>query len=492
MKWVFLMPVIVTGLLESLVPHNHVLKTSLDVSEIIELKDYGRHIQIRDACQKDDTTYLVGGATTTQSSALGMDAFLFVYEGNELRHVESFGGMREDVFTTIHCESRLVLAGYSSSADFLAVPVNHFHRAFVLELSESFGVERLTVVDDPFQSTIHGLDVRGNHIVAVGHVQRITQSNFLYLSITPTTVTERVFGGDGFDVFYDVRIEDSVVAVGESSSREYGVSGPRAIQIRLHSNGDVLSTQPLLTSSASRYLYLDATRLAGESGGTGFVQARQSSQIQFIQESTSIHGRFGETWFGHAGNKGFIEGRPSLNHPVVAAFEDFIVLQKEGMLYEAMVMIPHRFHIENQILFYNDKPLEVRVESYWEELVYVEQEVAYAGPFKLIQSHKTIRITPTCNVKATIYYHPVQLVCNQPFELNGIRHQEPLLLHQPGTYSLVLDEVSTVFVIEATKQLVIDVVPEVTQVIAVVESESRMWMIPAAMFALFVGKKYLS
>jgi hypothetical protein len=444
MKWVFLMPVIVTGLLESLVPHHHVLKTSLDVSEIIELKDYGRHIQIRDACQKDDTTYLVGGATTTQSSALGMDAFLFVYEGNELRHVESFGGMREDVFTTIHCESRLVLAGYSSSADFLAVPVN------------------------------------------------ITQSNFLYLSITPTTVTERVFGGDGFDVFYDVRIEDSVVAVGESSSREYGVSGPRAIQIRLHSNGDVLSTQPLLTSSASRYLYLDATTLAGESGGTGFVQARQSSQIQFIQESTSIHGRFGETWFGHAGNKGFIEGRPFLNHPVVAAFEDFIVLQKEGMLYEAMVIIPHRFHIENQILFYNDKPLEVRVESYWEELVYVEQEVAYAGPFKLIQSHKTIRITPTCNVKATIYYHPVQLVCNQPFELNGIRHQEPLLLHQPGTYSLVLDEVSTVFVIEATKQLVIDVVPEVTQVIAVVESESRMWMIPAAMFALFVGKKYLS
>jgi hypothetical protein len=173
MKWAFLMPVIVTGLLESLVPHHHVLKTSLDVSEIIELKDYGRHIQIRDACQKDDTTYLVGGATTTQSSALGMDAFLFVYEGNELRHVESFGGMREDVFTTIHCESRLVLAGYSSSADFLAVPVNHFHRAFVLELSESFGVERLTVVDDPFQSTIHGLDVRGNHIVAVGHVQRI-------------------------------------------------------------------------------------------------------------------------------------------------------------------------------------------------------------------------------------------------------------------------------------------------------------------------------
>ena len=485
------MPVIVTGLLESLVPHDHVLKDELDVSEVLELKDYGRHIQIRDACQHDGMTYLVGGATTTQSSALGMDAFLFVYEGKELRHVQTYGGMREDVFTTVHCDTRLVLAGYSTSADFLEVPVHHFHRAFVMELGESFAVERLTVVDDPFQSTIHGMDVKGDHIVAVGQVQRITQSSFLVVSITPTRVDEHVFGGDGFDVLYDVLIEDAIVAVGQSSSRDYGVSGPRAIQIRLRPTGEVLSTRPLLTSSASQYRYLDSTTLAGESGGRGFVQERDSLHVQPVPESTSIHGKFHDTWYGNAGTKGFIDGRPLLNDRLVQAFEDVIVLQKEGMLYEAVVIIPHRFRLEDQEVLYNDQRLDIKVESYWDELVFVEQEVAYAGPFQVILSHKTVRITPLCNVKAQVYHHPIHLICNQPFELNGTYHEESLVVDRPGTYTLSIQDQSVVFVMEAPKHPIIDVVAESTQVIAVVDSERRMWMVPAAMFALFVGKKYL-
>ncbi len=485
------MPVIVVSMLESLVAHDHVWKTSLDLSQTIEIKDLGRHIQVRDACQRDGKTYLVGGATSLHSSALGMDAFLFVYEANQLIQVESYGGMREDIFTQIHCGESIVVAGHSTSADFLDVSVHHFHRAFVLELDSAYNIKRKIVVEDPFESTIHGLDVHNGLIVAVGQVQRITQSQFLALIINQNQVSEHVFGGDGFDVFYDVLIENHIIAVGRTSSNEYGVSGPRAIQMHLNHQGQIISRTPLLSSSESQYRYIDSEFLTGASGGVGFIQQRGSTTIQMIAKSTIIEGRFGSTWFGQHGVKGFIEGRSDTAHTIVQAFDNLVILQKTGMLYEVDMIIPHLLVFKDDEYFYNNQPIIRSSESFWEDHLFIEQEVGYPGPFKVIFSRKTTRRIPTCNVQSVVYYHPVTVVCNVPFTLNGLEYQDAVNVNQPGFYHLEMEETSMTFEIQPSLAPRIEVQLESQQVISVVEQESRLWMIPASMFVLFVGKKYL-
>ena len=485
------MPVIVVSMLESLVAHDHVWKTTLDLSHTTQIKDIGRHIQVRDACEWDGKTYIVGGATSLHSSTLGMDAFLFVYEDVQLIHVESYGGMREDIFTQIHCGETIVVAGHSTSADFLDVSVHHFHRAFVLELDSSYNIRRKIVVDDPFESTIHGLDVQAGLIVAVGQVQRITQSQFLTLVIEPNQVKEHVFGGNGFDVFYDVVIEDHIIAVGQTSSTEYGVTGPRAIQMSLNQQGQIVNRTPLLSSSESVYRYIDSNFLAGASGGVGFVQVRGSTVIQLINNSTLIQGHFGDTWFGQHGSKGFIEGRADTAHSIVQAFDHLIIIQKEGMLYEVELLTPHLFVLQEEEYLYNNQPIIQVSESFWEGDLFIEQEVGYAGPFKVIFSHKTTRRTPTCNVQSTIYYHPVTVVCNVPFVLNGQAIETLVSIDQPGVYQIEFGESSILFEIQVHSPPVIEVQVESQQVISVVEQESRLWMVPASMFVLFVGKKYL-
>ena len=64
-------------------------------------------------------------------------------------------------------------------------------------------------------------------------------------------------------------------------------------------------------------------------------------------------------------------------------------------------------------------------------------------------------------------------------------------LHQPGTYRLQIDEQEIVFSIALIEPPVIDVEYQTKQVIAIASTENRLWMIPAAWFGLFVGKKYL-
>jgi hypothetical protein len=94
-------------------------------------------------------------------------------------------------------------------------------------------------------------------------------------------------------------------------------------------------------------------------------------------------------------------------------------------------------------------------------------------------------------VQSVVYYHPVTVVCNVPYTLNGLDYEDAVTIVQPGFYHLEMEETSMTFEIQPSQSPRIEVQLESQQVISVVEEESRLWMIPASMFVLFVGKKYL-
>jgi hypothetical protein len=489
--WMML-SIIVSAFLESTVAHDHVLKERLDVSVTLSMSDYGRHILIHDACTKDNKTYLVGGATTLHSTALGMDAFLFVYDGTELTDVHSYGGINQDQFTNVVCADTLVVAGHSNSADFLGVPgVNNFSRAFVMELSYEGDVVKQYVSAYAFESLIHGLDVSARGITAVGQAKRITSSDFLIMHITNHQLTEQVFGGEGIDVLYDVHHGESMVVVGQTSSSLYQATGPRGIIFELASDLSIQRSVVLMSSSESAYHYVDETYLAGTSSHQGIVQRRGEVGVTIIPDSTLIHGRYQTTWYGAGKQGGFIQDRPATKGEVISIVPHFIVLQHEGMLYQASLVIPHVFRKEEDTYLYNDQVVEFETIEFWEDAVFHQQRVAYVGAFMLIVENNTTRKIPTCNVKPQVYYHPVTVLCNQEYWINNVFHQESVVLRQPGSYRLTMDENDIVFTIAQVELPIVEVDYQPKQVIAITPRENRMWMIPAAWFGLFVGKKYL-
>jgi hypothetical protein len=125
------------------------------------------------------------------------------------------------------------------------------------------------------------------------------------------------------------------------------------------------------------------------------------------------------------------------------------------------------------------------------ELLFHQQQVATVGPFQLIVENTTTRLIPTCNVKGQVYHHPVMVLCNTNYSINDVVQTASMQLHQPGTYRLQIDEQEIVFSIALIEPPVIDVEYQTKQVIAIASRENRLWMIPAAWFGLFVGKKYL-
>ena len=492
MKTGLLVSIIVSAMLESTLTHDFVLNDRLDVSVTIPMSDYGRHIVLHDACTIANKTYLVGGATSLHSSAVGMDAFLFVYDGISLEEVHSYGGVKEDQFTQVACGDTLVVAGHSNSSDFLNVAgVNNFSRAFVLELDYNGDVLNQFVTEYAFESLIHGLHVSEKGIFAVGQAKRITRSDFLIMHISEQTLSEQVIGGDGLDVLYDVHVGEEILVVGQTSSSEYNATGPRGIQLVLRPDLSVQRTQLLLTSSQSAYHYVDETYLAGTSANQGIVQRRGDSNVSVIDDSTLIHGRHNLTWYGVSQTGGFVQDQPVKDGAVVAVVPNFIVLQHEGMLFEASLVIPHVFRHEDEEYFYNDQPLQFEQVEYWDGLEFHQQQVAVAGPYRLIVEHQTTRVQPSCNVTPQVYYHPVTVLCNTSFVLNDVAHSDSAILNQPGTYRLIIDETEIIFSIEQMTPTLIDVDYQSKQVIEIPEKENRMWMIPAAWFGLFVGKKYL-
>jgi hypothetical protein len=489
--WMML-SIIVSAFLESTVAHDHVLNERLDLSVTMSMSDYGRHVLIHDACMKDNKTYLVGGATTLHSTALGMDAFLFVYEGTELIDVHSYGGVNQDQFTNVACADTLVVAGHSNSADFLGVPgINNFSRAFVMELTYEGEVIEHYVSEYAFESLIHGLDVSIQGITAVGQAKRITSSDFFIMHIRNNQVTQKVFGGAGLDVLYDVHHGESVVVVGQTSSSEYQATGPRGVLFELGSDLSIQRSQLLMSSSQSSYHYVDEWYLAGTSSDQGIVQRRGETGVTILPDSTLIHGRYETTWYGTGKQGSFIQDRPVQKGEVITIMPDFIVLQHEGMLYEASLVIPHVFRKEEDTYYYNDQELVFETIEFWEEFVFHQQLVADVGAFRLIKENNTTRKIPTCNVKPQVYYHPVTVLCNHEYWINNVVHHESVVLRQPGSYRLTLDENDIVFTIAQVDQPIIEVDYQPKQVIPITPRENRMWMIPAAWFGLFVGKKYL-
>lgn len=492
MKTSLLISIIVSAMLESTVTHDFVLKDRLDVSVTIPMSDYGRHIVLHDGCTTGNKTYLVGGATTLHSSAVGMDAFLFVYEGTTLEKVHSYGGVQEDQFTQVACGETLVVAGHSNSSEFLQVAgVNNFSRAFILELDYHGNVLAKYVADYAFESLIHGLHVSEQGIFAVGQAKRITHSDFLIMHVNDSRLMERVIGGNGLDVLYDVHVGDEILMVGQTSSSEYSATGPRGIQVVLNPDLTIQKTQLLLSSSQSAYYYVDETYLAGSSANQGIVQRRGTSTVSIIKDSILIKGRYNDTWFGASSTGGFILDQPVKQGNVVAVLDNFIVYQHEGMLFEASLVIPHLFHKADEEYFYNDQHLQFDVVTFWDEFVFHQQLVAVAGPFQLIVENKTTRLIPTCNVTPQVYYHPVTVLCNRDYFVNDVPQTGAVLFNQPGSYRLLVDEREIVFSIERIIPPRVEVDVQTTQVIAIPAKENRMWMIPAAWFGLFVGKKYL-
>jgi hypothetical protein len=484
--------IIVAAFLESTVTHDHVLKGRLDLSVTMAMSDYGRHIVLHDACEIDNRTYLVGGATTLHSTAVGMDALLVVYEGVELVDVLFYGGLSEDQFTQVHCGSTLVVAGHSNSSDFLnVVGVNNFSRAFMMELDYQGNVLHQYVAEYAFESLIHGLDVSALGIVAVGQAKRITHSDFFIMHVTNHTMREHVFGGDGMDVLYDVHLGNHILVVGQTSSSEFNAPGPRGIQFTLNDDLSIQQSQLLLSSSQSAYHYVDSTYLAGTSSNQGIIQRRDERTVTIVKDSTILTGRYENIWYGATQKGGFVMDQPIVKGKVIAVMKNFMVLQQEGMLFEASLVVPHVFRHDDGNYFYNNQLLTFESVEFWDELVFHQQQVAYGGPFQLIVGSISTRLIPACNVQPLVYYHPVTLLCNTPFALNEVAGTTSMRLDQPGMYRLVIDEREVVFSIARSELPVIDVDYQTKQVIAIAPLDNRMWMIPAAWFGLFVGKKYL-
>jgi hypothetical protein len=479
-----LLTTIVLSEFASFVEADFTLKESLDVSQTITLADAGRHVVIHDACEVDGMLYLAGGATSTSSYG-GMDAIIYMYnEGNYIKSIR-LGGYQEDIFYSIHCGTTLWVSGYSTSPDFLNDPtVRNFGKAFLLELDKDGNERQRFVSTYGFDSHLYSLDVKDDYVVAVGHVQRVTESDVYVVQYQNGLFRELMEELPGYDRLNDVEISDRVIAVGISNSPKLGANGMRGILVDI--NEYSLDIEVYKSSSDSRFHTIDEGIVLGSLNGQGLVYDSRTNQTQIhpqFEDITTLSPIVGTL------KSQTILGDKKLPGRLVAKVDNTYIFQEEGMLYKAYLYIPVVLERSVEGLFLNgermpEAELEVIETSVSIDLVWQIKTESLTLITRVVRHPKL----GFCNVKNDVYYHSITLLCNQTVYLNNERVDASLLLTQPGEYELYMNETRILFSLREANTPVIDILPQ-TPRLAVRTTSNNWWMIPASWVGLFWLKK---
>lgn len=461
------------------------LTTTLDISKTIYLADVGRHVVIHDACEHQGRLYVAGGATSV-SSLGGMDAVIFIYEDHVLVQTIFKGGYQDDQFYGIHCGESLWVSGYSNSPDFLNdSSVQNFGKAFLLQLDYG-GVEIKRFVSTyGFESHLHAID--GNHdiVVAVGHVQRVTQSDIYVVQFKDGEFHEIIHPLSGYDRLEDVEITNKIIAVGYSNSPEIGANGIRGILVDI--NEYSLEIEVYKSSSDSRFMNIQSGIVLGSMNSQGLIFDpinNQSKTLSHLEEVTGVD----PVLVGSSKNQSIMNDK-KLSGRLVVQVGNTYVFQEEGMLYKAYLYIPYLLERTGTEITLNkevlrDEIVEVSTTSLTTQLVWKLRHDEFEVITRVVH-HPNLAF---CNVEDDVYYHPVTILCNQPFTLNDQPIDYAMQLDEPGSYELLLNDRLIRFQI---KEPIIPIIQRSTQTprVLVQPTTNNWWMIPASWIGLFLLKK---
>ena len=480
-----LLTTIILSEFASMMEADMTLNDQLDLSKTIYLADVGRHVVIHDACEYQGRLYVAGGATSV-SSLGGMDAVIFIYEDHTLVKTLFKGGYQDDQFYGIHCGESLWVSGYSNSPDFLNdSTVQNFGKAFLLQLDHEGREQNRFVSSYGFESHLYSIDANEEVVIAVGHVQRVTQSDLYIVQYRDGTFHELFHPLTGYDRLEDVEITQSVSAVGYSNSPEIGANGMRGILVDI--NEYSIDIEVYKSSSDSRFNSISNGIVLGSLNAQGLVYdplKNLSTSYSSLEEVTSLE----PVLIGTSKNQS-IMGDKKLPGRLVVQVGNTYIFQEEGMLYQAYLFVPYLLErtgtniiLNNELL--REEIIEVSTTSLATQLVWKIMH----DDFELITRVVHHPNLAFCNVDNDTYFHPVTILCNRPFMLNGESHYSAVQLAEPGDYELEFNDKLIRFQI---KEPVIPVIQrsEETPRIFVQPESNQWWMIPASWVGLFLLKK---
>jgi len=469
----------------SMVEADVTLTDRLDLSKTVYLADVGRHVVIHDACEHQGRLYLAGGATSP-SSLGGMDAVLFIYEDHVLVETVFKGGYQEDHFYGIHCGQTLWVSGYSNSPDFLNdSTVQNFGKAFLLELDPQGQELNRFVSTYGFESHLYAIDATQEMVVAVGQVQRITESDVYVVQYRDGSFHEIIHPLSGYDRLEDVEIGQTIKAVGYSNSAEIGANGIRGILVDI--NEYSLDVEVYKSSSDSRFSKIQSGLVLGSLNSQGLVYdplQNQTTTYSSLEEVTS----FDAVLVGTSKQQSIMNDT-KLPGRLVTQVGNTYVFQEEGVLYKAYLYVPYLLErIGSEITLNKDvlmnETLEVSTTSLTTQLVWKLHHDEFEVITRVVH-HPNLAF---CNLDDGVYYHPVTLLCNQPVLLDQQPVDPELHLAQPKDYELQLNDRVIRFEI---REPVIPVIQRSTETprLVVKPTTNNWWMIPMSWMGLFLLKK---
>ncbi len=326
-----LLTTIILSEFASMMEADMTLKDQLDISKTIYLTDVGRHVVIHDACEYQGRLYVAGGATSV-SSLGGMDAVIFIYENHTLIQTIFKGGYHDDQFYGIHCGESLWVSGYSNSPDFLHdSTVQNFGKAFLLQLDHEGHEHNRFVSSYGFESHLYAIDANEEVVIAVGHVQRVTQSDLYIVQYREGSFHERIEPLSGYDRLEDVEINQSITAVGYSNSAEIGANGMRGILVNI--NEYRIDIDVYNSSSDSRFTSIRNGIILGSLNAQVLVYDPLKNLFTIyssLEEVTSLE----PVLIGTSNNQS-IMGNQKRSGRLVVQVDNTYIFQEEGMLYKA-------------------------------------------------------------------------------------------------------------------------------------------------------------
>ena len=461
------------------------LTNQLDVSKTIYLADVGRHVVIHDACEYQGRLYVAGGATSV-SALGGMDAVIFIYEDHTLIQTIFKGGYQDDQFYGIYCGESLWVSGYSNSPDFLNdSTVQNFGKAFLLQLDHEGREQNRFVSSYGFESHLFAIDADEEVVIAVGHAQRVTQSDLYIVQYRDGTYYELIHPLSGYDRLEDVEITQTVTAVGYSNSPEIGANGIRGILVNI--NEYSIDIEVYKSSSDSRFTSISNGIVLGSLNSEGLVYDPVrvlTSTYSSLEEVTSLD----PILVGTSNNQSIMNEK-ELSGRLVVQVDNTYVFQEEGTLYKAYLFVPYLLERTGTDITLNQEMLreeviEVITSSLTTQLVWKIRH----DDFELITRVVHHPNFAFCNVNDDIYYHPVTILCNQPFMLNQQSYDSNVHLDEPGDYELLVNDKVIRFQLREQVRPVIQYSVETPRIIVQPKS-NHWWMIPVSWIGLFLLKK---
>ncbi|XMB85712.1 hypothetical protein RJG79_09900 [Mycoplasmatota bacterium WC44] len=221
------------------------------VMEVIELSEYGKNVIFNDACRVDDGFIVVGGSVRMGDYLGGLDALVIKYKDNQIEWFKVFGGVRSDMFTTVHCGEDIVVGGETYEGNFKS--------GLMVSLDLDGNVNWEVSVSDKLDLSIKGVDYNGNYLFT-GYINNlVTDNDFFVLEVNSLgeVINKKVFPYSGDDRINDILVSDYIYLVGSTDSFEFNVLSQRGLVIKLNEDISVLESDVFNSSNISLFNGID-------------------------------------------------------------------------------------------------------------------------------------------------------------------------------------------------------------------------------------------